>query len=152
MSAATRTSCGAQLVLEPGEEPGPAGAAVGGSTQGAATAVAAAAREAQGSTAVGMGVAIPHAKSDGADKPMVAFARPAATIDWNGAESADLVFLISVPSAQAGTEHLRILAKLSRALVQTSFREGLKNAATPEEIVTLVADATRADRLGCDAA
>ena len=77
------------------------------------------AREAQGSTGVGMGIVIPHSKSAGANSPMPAFVRITDGIDWNSLDGApaNLIFLISVPEADAGTEHLKILAALSRALV-----------------------------------
>lgn len=77
-------------------------------------------------TAVGNNIAIPHAKSEG--------------IDW-GAPKGDLaqtIFLISVPEAQAGNEHLRILAKLSRALARPAFREALHGAATPAEVLAVL--------------
>ncbi|MGV9709164.1 fructose-specific PTS transporter subunit EIIC [Gordonia sp. NPDC003424] len=99
------------------------------------------AREAQSSTGVGMGIAIPHAKSDGANSPMVAFARMPGGIDWSSLDRkpANLIFLISVPEAQAGTEHLKILAALSRALVKKEFRTALLSATTEQEIVDLCA-------------
>ena len=100
------------------------------------------AREALMSTAVGEEIAIPHAKSDGAARPMVAFAK-ANGIDW-GSPSGDLaklVFLISVPEADAGDEHLRILAKLSRALARAAVRDALHAAATPAEVLEVLRSA-----------
>lgn len=100
------------------------------------------AREALMSTAVGEGIAIPHAKSEGAASPMVAFAK-AKGIDW-GSPSGDLarlVFLISVPEADAGDEHLRILAKLSRALARPAVRDALDHAATKTEVLEVLKSA-----------
>jgi PTS system fructose-specific IIC component len=94
------------------------------------------ARESLMSTAVGEGIAIPHAKSSGAARPMVAFAK-ARDLDW-GSPSGDparLVFLISVPEADAGDEHLRILAKLSRALARPAVRESLTEATTAGQVL-----------------
>jgi PTS system fructose-specific IIC component len=100
------------------------------------------AREALMSTAVGEGIAIPHAKSDGAARPMVAFAK-ADGIDW-GSPSGDLaklVFLISVPEADAGDEHLRILAKLSRALARPVVRDSLNAASAPGQVLEVLRSA-----------
>lgn len=100
------------------------------------------AREAKSSTAVGHGIAIPHAKSDGATEPMVAFARPPQGVAWgdDGGEPAHIVFMISVPEQAAGTQHLKILSSLARALVKESFRTALLAAESPEEIVALTAE------------
>jgi PTS system fructose-specific IIC component len=97
------------------------------------------AREALMSTAVGEGIAIPHAKSSGAASPMVAFAK-AQNIDWASpsGDLAKLVFLISVPEADAGDEHLRILAKLSRALARPAVRQSLQDAATKAQVLEVL--------------
>ncbi|MEU9113112.1 fructose-specific PTS transporter subunit EIIC [Streptomyces sp. NPDC048483] len=88
------------------------------------------AREAQGTTGLGEEIAIPHAKTDAVTAPVVAFARSASGIDWGSLDGtpARLVFLIAVPEAAAGDEHLRILALLSRKLMDTDFRARLQGA------------------------
>ena len=62
--------------------------------------------------------------------PVVGFARSADGIDWGSPDGtpAKLVFLIAVPEAAAGDEHLRILALLSRKLMDTGFRARLQGA------------------------
>lgn len=97
------------------------------------------ARENLMSTAVGETIAIPHAKSDGAASPMVAFAR-VKDIDWKSpsGDLARLVFLISVPESDAGNEHLRILAKLSRALARPAVRASLNGAGTEAEVLAVL--------------
>jgi fructose-specific phosphotransferase system IIA component len=94
-------------------------------------------REQMGSTAIGFDVAIPHAKSNAAVRPAVAFARLARPIHWHASEeeTVRLVFLIAVPREQAGNEHLQILAALSRKLMQDSVREQLLQARTKEEVL-----------------
>ncbi|MGV9879116.1 fructose-specific PTS transporter subunit EIIC [Streptomyces sp. NPDC003006] len=84
-------------------------------------------REAQGTTGLGEEIAIPHAKTDAVDAAVVGFARSAEGIEWGSLDGtkAKLVFMISVPEAAAGDEHLRILALLSRKLMDTGFRERL---------------------------
>ncbi|MFJ8017851.1 fructose-specific PTS transporter subunit EIIC [Streptomyces sp. NPDC096339] len=95
------------------------------------------AREAQGTTGLGESIAIPHAKTDAVSRPTVGFARSAEGIEWGSLDGtkARLVFMISVPEASAGDEHLRILALLSRKLMDTGFRERLRSA--PDESAVL---------------
>nr|WP_308425142.1 fructose-specific PTS transporter subunit EIIC [Wenjunlia tyrosinilytica] len=103
---------------------------------------AALAREVQGTTGLGEEIAIPHAKSDAVTAPVVGFARSAEGIEWGSLDgtTAKLVFMISVPEAAAGDEHLRILALLSRRLVDADFRARLQAAPTREEIMRLLAE------------
>ncbi|MFF4321138.1 fructose-specific PTS transporter subunit EIIC [Streptomyces sp. NPDC001568] len=88
------------------------------------------AREAQGTTGLGESIAIPHAKTDAVARPTVGFARSAEGIEWGALDGtkARLVFMISVPEAAAGDEHLRILALLSRKLMDSAFRDRLQSA------------------------
>lgn len=89
------------------------------------------AREDQGTTGLGEEIAIPHAKTDAVTAPVVGFARSAEGIEWGAPDGtkARLVFMIAVPEAAAGDEHLRILALLSRELMVPEFRERLAGAA-----------------------
>lgn len=91
------------------------------------------AREAQGTTGLGESIAIPHAKTDAVTRPTVGFARSDEGIEWGALDGtkARLIFMISVPEAAAGDEHLRILALLSRKLMDGGFRERLQSA--PDE-------------------
>ncbi|MCI4657918.1 PTS fructose transporter subunit IIABC [Cryobacterium zhongshanensis] len=102
---------------------------------------AALAREQLGTTAVGDGIAIPHAKSDGVSAPILAFARSRHGVDWTSPDGtpAKLIFLIAVPEAAAGTEHLKVLAQLSRALMKPAFRATLQAAATPADVLAALA-------------
>ncbi|WP_328976777.1 fructose-specific PTS transporter subunit EIIC [Streptomyces canus] len=90
-------------------------------------------REEQGTTGLGEEIAIPHAKTDAVTAPVVGFARSAEGVEWGSLDGtkARLVFMISVPEAAAGDEHLRILALLSRKLMDPGFRERL--IAAPDE-------------------
>lgn len=93
-------------------------------------------REEQGTTGLGEEIAIPHAKTDAVTAPVVGFARSAEGIEWGSLDGtrAKLVFMIAVPEAAAGDEHLRILALLSRKLMDPGFRERL-SAAVDESAV-----------------
>lgn len=95
------------------------------------------AREAKSTTGVGDGIAIPHAKTAGVTDPFIAFARVPEGVEWNAldGEPVTTVFLIGVPEAQAGTEHLRILSALSRALLRKPVRAALDAATTPEDVL-----------------
>ncbi|MER6461394.1 fructose-specific PTS transporter subunit EIIC [Streptomyces sp. NPDC001228] len=90
-------------------------------------------REEQGTTGLGEEIAVPHAKTDAVTAPVVGFARSAEGVEWDSPDGtkARLVFMIAVPEAAAGDEHLRILALLSRRLMDAGFRERLLTA--PDE-------------------
>ncbi|MFI9254383.1 fructose-specific PTS transporter subunit EIIC [Streptomyces sp. NPDC053069] len=94
-------------------------------------------REAQGTTGLGEEIAIPHAKTDAVTAPVVGFARSAEGVEWGSLDGtkARLIFMIAVPEAAAGDEHLRILALLSRKLMDPGFRERL--LAAPDEAAVL---------------
>ena len=99
------------------------------------------AREEVGTTGLGDGIAIPHGKCDGVDRPALAFARSDEGVRWGAPDGslANLVFLIAVPEAAAGNEHLRILASLARSLVKADFRGRLMAAANPQEVHEVLA-------------
>ncbi|MGD3111746.1 fructose-specific PTS transporter subunit EIIC [Streptomyces sp. YGL11-2] len=118
-------------------------AACGGSVTDVAELVRVAlTREAQGTTGLGEEIAVPHAKTDAVTAPVVAFARSADGIDWGSLDGtlARLVFLIAVPRAAAGDEHLRILALLSRKLTDADFRARLLGAADGPEVLRVLAE------------
>ncbi|MDO4268790.1 MAG: PTS sugar transporter subunit IIA [Eubacteriales bacterium] len=98
------------------------------------------AREAQSSTAVGMGVATPHAKSVHVRTPSLAFARLCRPIDWDGNEQVELVFQIAVPSPGQGDLHLKIISALFRKLVYPEFLGKLKRADRPETVLELIGE------------
>jgi PTS system fructose-specific IIA component len=94
-------------------------------------------REEVGTTGIGFGVAIPHGKSAGVKNIGLSFAKLTTPLDWKALDGnpVSMVFLIAVPEAQAGKEHLVVLTTLARKLVHESFREQLANAQTPEDIM-----------------
>lgn len=96
-------------------------------------------REEEYSTAVGFGVAIPHGKSEAVNEPFFMFAT-VDKLDWNSldGEPVDMVFLIGVPTKDAGSIHLKILAALSRKLMKAPFREALRSASTPEDVIKVL--------------
>lgn len=93
-------------------------------------------REAEFSTSIGLGIAIPHAKSSAVTHAAIAFGRSTERIKFSvdDAAGANLIFLIAVPD-RAENDHLRILAQISRKLVHKNVRDALLQAKTPEAIV-----------------
>ncbi|GIP21321.1 PTS sugar transporter subunit IIA [Paenibacillus sp. J22TS3] len=98
------------------------------------------AREAQSSTGIGFGVAIPHGKSAGVARASLSFARLAQPADWESLDDkpVSIVFMIAVPEENVGNEHLKILVALSRKLIHEEFREQLLKAGSADEIIELV--------------
>lgn len=96
-------------------------------------------RERLGSTGVGSGVAIPHARVDGLKRTVGAFARIEPAVDFDAVDErpCDLVFMLLAPDGE-GADHLRALAKVSRAMRQAGFREALRQAADRVELEALL--------------
>ncbi len=99
-------------------------------------------REAQGTTGLGEEIAIPHAKTDAVTAPVVGFARSGPGVEWGSLDGtkARLVFMIAVPEAAAGDEHLRILAVLSRKLMDVGFRERLLAAGDESAVLGVLSE------------
>ncbi len=98
------------------------------------------ARESTSATGLPGGIAIPHCRTEAVSVPTLAFARLSPATDFGAKDGpADLAFLIAAPAGGDAT-HLKLLTQLARALVKKDFTAGLRNAETPEEVVTLVSE------------
>ncbi|MCY8979724.1 PTS fructose transporter subunit IIABC [Bacillus halotolerans] len=97
-------------------------------------------REQEGTTAIGMNIAIPHGKSDAVKKPSVVFGIKRSGIDWNSLDGSEakLIFMIAVPKDSGGNQHLKLLQMLSRKLMDDSYRERLLSVQTKEEAYKLL--------------
>ncbi|MBU8598431.1 PTS mannose transporter subunit IIABC [Shouchella clausii] len=97
-------------------------------------------REQEGTTAIGMNIAIPHGKSDAVKKPSVAFGIKRSGVDWKSLDGSDakLIFMIAVPRESGGNEHLKLLQMLSRKLMDDTYRDKLLSAQTKEEAYKLL--------------
>jgi nitrogen PTS system EIIA component len=97
------------------------------------------AREKQGTTAFGGGVAIPHAKLDFKGRPFAAFAVLDTAIDFAALdnEPVDIVCLLITPQ-NAPTDHLRALASISRLLRDRSLTTKLRGCKTPDALTALL--------------
>jgi nitrogen PTS system EIIA component len=96
-------------------------------------------RERLGSTGVGEGVAIPHARVDGISRPVGGFARLMEPADFDAIDErpCDLVFMLLAP-IDAGAEHLKALARASRLFRQESIRAALRKAQTVEATLQIL--------------
>ena len=90
-------------------------------------------REGEGPTSMGFGVAIPHAKSDSVLKPSVIYLRLKEEIDWNEDNNIKMIFGICVPVSSSGDQHLKILANISRSLLNEDLRRELLNVKSTEK-------------------
>jgi len=98
-------------------------------------------REGMGSTAIGNGVAIPHAKIDGLKGPILVFGRSAHGVDFNSldGETTHIFFMFLAPKEDVGV-HLKTLAKISH-LIKDKFTVGLfKKAKDKKEILKVMVD------------
>ena len=99
-------------------------------------------REALGSTGFGHGVAIPHARLPGLHRPVAAFLRLDAPVDFDAADGipVDIVFGLLSPET-SGAAHLRALAAMSRMMRDERMREMLVQAPGAEALYGLLCNA-----------
>ena len=112
----------------------------GGIRNRKALADALAEREKLGSTAIGNGVAVPHAKIDGVKQAVLVFGRSGEGVDFNSldGEKTHLFFMLISPKDDRGA-HLKILAKISH-LIKDRFMVGLfKKAKSKKEALSIIA-------------
>lgn len=98
-------------------------------------------REKLGSTGIGSGVAIPHGKLPNLDRIVAAFgrSRPGIDFDSQDGEPAHLFFVLVAPENTAGL-HLKALAKLSRLLKDSHFRQKLLDVSDAQAIYDAIAE------------
>ncbi|MEC0180767.1 fructose-specific PTS transporter subunit EIIC [Paenibacillus peoriae] len=102
-------------------------------------------REAESSTGIGGGIAMPHAKTKAVNEATVVFAKSSKGVEFESldGEPAKVFFMIAAPEGAANT-HLRTLAALSRLLIDTDFIDKLMKTQTPDEVSKLF-DAKQAE-------
>lgn len=96
-------------------------------------------RESMTSTGIGFGIAIPHGKCSAVSVPAIAFGRLKNKVEWESLDDTPIkvVFLLAVPEESASDGHLKILAALSRKLLDEAFREKLFNMNDKEELLKM---------------
>ena len=100
-------------------------------------------RERLGTTGVGAGIAIPHGKMAELDKVKGVFAKLDEPIDFDSIDEqpVDLIFLLLAPE-DAGADHLKALARVSRLLRDKAVCEKLRGTESREAIYALLTDTT----------
>jgi len=94
-------------------------------------------RESLGPTNMGLGVAIPHSKSEAILIPSIVFLRLEEAIKWEGNETpVKLVFLLAVPKESKGITHLEIISELAGLLMEDDFIALLNQTKDANEILT----------------
>ena len=93
-------------------------------------------REEEGTTGIGEGIAIPHAKTDAVAKPGLAAMVVKDGVDYDSldGEPVHLIFLIAAPNTEDNV-HLEVLSRLSMLLMDDDFRANLQNAESVEEFL-----------------
>ncbi|WP_307739397.1 fructose-specific PTS transporter subunit EIIC [uncultured Parolsenella sp.] len=110
------------------------------------------AREAVGTTALGEGIAIPHAKTAAISAPGLAAMTLPEGVDYDAPDGqpTTLMFLIAAPDTKADV-HLEVLARLSMLLMDEGFRADLRTAKTPEEFRSVI-DAAESAKIAAEEA
>lgn len=96
-------------------------------------------RESETSTALGEGIAMPHAKVDTVKEPAVLFAKKAEGLDYEALDGEDsfVFFSIAVPNGENNL-HVQTLAKLSKMILKEGFIDKLKAANSPDEVYEII--------------
>lgn len=102
-------------------------------------------REAQSTTGIGEGIAIPHAKTSAVKTPAIAFGRSNSGVNYESLDGqpAHLFFMIAA-SEGANNEHLETLSRLSSLLMDEAFRSSLLGAVDAREVIKLINDKEQA--------
>jgi len=100
-------------------------------------------RENLGSTGVGEGVAIPHARIAGLSAPIGVFVRLHEGVDFDAIDGrdCDLIFMLLAPHS-SGADHLRALAQVSRTFRNADLRKRLRSAASADDVKTILCPKT----------
>lgn len=101
------------------------------------------AREAQTSTGLGDGIAMPHSKNKAVEEAVVLFAKSNAGVDYAALDGqpVNLFFMIAAPEG-ANDTHLEALAQLSKFLLQAGFTDKVKAAQYPRQVLELFSEET----------
>ena len=96
-------------------------------------------RENMESTGIGLGVAIPHARTKAVSNIVLAFGLSDTGVDFSSLDGkpSHLIFLIAAPEEQK-TEYIMTLARLSKLLRRDEVRIGLNKAGSPDEVMRVI--------------
>ncbi|HBO83547.1 MAG: PTS fructose transporter subunit IIA [Deltaproteobacteria bacterium GWC2_42_11] len=101
-------------------------------------------REKLGSTGIGYGVAIPHGKMKGINHIIVTFGKSTKGVDFQSLDGkpSHIFFLIIAPEDSTAS-HLKVLARISRLLKESVFRDKLMSASLRDDIYKIIVDEDR---------
>ena len=98
-------------------------------------------REELGSTGIGKGIAIPHAKTDTASKLTIAFGISQEKIDFDSLDHEGVnIFFVFASPIEDSQIYLKVLARISRLIRNESFRNKLLNCKSPEEVIKYIGE------------
>ena len=95
-------------------------------------------REAQGTTAIGEGIAVPHAKSDSVKTPGLSAITVANGVDYNAPDGKNSDILFMIAATMDGDLHLEILSRLMVMLMESEFCDSLRNVKTVDEFLAII--------------
>ncbi len=95
-------------------------------------------REEMGTTAIGMEVAIPHAKSEAVKAPALAAITVPDGVDYESPDGAPCKLIFMIAATMDGDVHLEVLARLMQMLMHEDFTAKLKAAKTPQEFLAII--------------
>ena len=108
-------------------------------------------REEMGTTAIGMEVAIPHAKSAAVKSPALTAITVPAGVNYDAPDGADCKLIFMIAATLDGDVHLEVLARLMQMLMDTDFTSKLKAAKTADEFLQII-DAKETEKFPEEAA
>ena len=98
-------------------------------------------REKLGSTGIGKGVAIPHAKTESAKELTVAFGISRKGIDFNSMDDEEVhIFFVFASPNKDSQIYLKVLARISRLIREENFRQNLMDCKTAKEVIACIAE------------
>lgn len=98
-------------------------------------------REKEFETSLGEGFAIPHTKSNYINYPGVLFVKTTQEIQWSDEEKASIFIVLFTPEEKGGNTHLKMLASLSRKLINQDFKKMLKQSQNVSELYNEICSA-----------
>ena len=108
-------------------------------------------REEMGTTAIGMEIAIPHAKSEAVKAPALTAITVPDGVDYDAPDGNPCKLLFMIAATTDGDVHLEVLARMMQLLMDPEFTGGLKEAKTPEEFLAII-DAKETEKFPEEAA
>lgn len=107
------------------------------------------AREQEFSTGLEDGFAIPHAKTSVVKEVGIIYVRLKNAVEWETYDDQPVsdIFALMVPPENAGTSHLKMLAKLSTALLEDSFKDKLRSLTEPKEIAEYISKEIEVEKI-----